>query len=43
MYNYYYALAQMNKPQSDDDSLSSNVFGEIPLSVKLVVQFEIAK
>jgi len=42
IYNYYYQMAQANKDQSDA-SLSSSVFGEIPLSVHLVVQFEIEK
>jgi uncharacterized protein len=42
MYNYWYQMAQANKDQSDA-SLSSNVFGDITLSVHLVVQFEIEK
>jgi uncharacterized protein YggE len=42
MYNYWYQMAQSNKNQGDA-SLSSNVFGEIALSVHLVVQFEIEK
>jgi uncharacterized protein YggE len=42
IYNYYYQMAQASKDQNDQ-SLSSNVFGDIPLSVHLVVQFEIEK
>lgn len=42
MYNYWYQMAQSNKDQTDQ-SLSSNVFGDIALSVHLVVQFEIEK
>jgi uncharacterized protein YggE len=42
MYNYWYQMAQANKDQTDQ-SLSSNVFGDIALSVHLVVQFGIEK
>jgi uncharacterized protein YggE len=42
VYNYWYQMAQANKDQTDQ-SLSSNVFGDIALSVHLVVQFEIEK
>jgi uncharacterized protein YggE len=41
IYYYMYGMAQQGK--EPETGLSSNVFGEIPLSVRLSVQFEIVK
>jgi uncharacterized protein YggE len=41
-FNPWYQMAQTPK-DATDESLSSNVFGDIPLSVHLVVQFAIEK
>ena len=42
--SFYYAMYGMTQPKGEPDvGLSSNVFGEIPLTVRLNVEFEIVK
>jgi uncharacterized protein YggE len=41
--NFYAMIYGMRMQQEPDERLSSNVFGDIPLTVRLSVQFEIAK